>query len=395
MMPPVAAAAPQTQPSGAAAGAAVAQGQEASEGKDGVEGPITRAWLSDVAKQGAIAVVIISCKRPQYLTKTMTALLKAQRNPDQFPFVISQDDFDPIMAKMITDSYVKPGVAFHIHHRHDPKAPEVAKKFGQAKVALGYVRIAQHYGFALKTVFDVLGFEQLIFVEEDMEVAPDFFSYFAAMLPMLKRDPSLYCVSAWNDNGDANLVVDEKAAFRTEFFPGLGWMLTRQFWGEVRDRWAVSYWDEFMRRPDVRRDRHCIRPEVSRTYTFGEKGTSSGQFFKAHLSKIRINDVPVPWDTMNLDFLGSVATFDEWLEARLRESVRVQLATVDDSTRHGNQVRIQYDDSEYKKVVAKKFGLMDDEKEGIRRMSYRGVIIFAWKRRRVFLYTKKWPANLD
>merc|ERR1719343_1687856 len=138
-----------------------------------------------------------------------------------------------------------------------------------------------------------------------MDVAPDFFSYFKAMLPMLHSDPDLYCVSAWNDNGDASLVQDPLAAFRTDFFPGLGWMLRREVWLEVRERWAKAYWDEFMRRPDVRKGRQCIRPEVSRTFTFGEKGTSAGQFFKTHLSHIKLNTEAIDWSAQDLSFLGS------------------------------------------------------------------------------------------
>ena len=36
---------------------------------------------------------------------------------------------------------------------------------------------------------------------DDLEVAPDFFSYFSALRPLLQQDKSLWCVSAWNDNG--------------------------------------------------------------------------------------------------------------------------------------------------------------------------------------------------
>lgn len=38
-------------------------------------------------------------------------------------------------------------------------------------------------------------------VSDDLEVAPDFFSYFSALRRLLDKDDSLWCVSAWNDNG--------------------------------------------------------------------------------------------------------------------------------------------------------------------------------------------------
>ena len=50
----------------------------------------------------------------------------------------------------------------------------------------------------------------MIIVEDDLEISPDFFEYFTATLPLLKADPSLWCVSAWNDNGKAGL-IDQNA----------------------------------------------------------------------------------------------------------------------------------------------------------------------------------------
>jgi hypothetical protein len=43
---------------------------------------------------------------------------------------------------------------------------------------------------------------------DDLDIAPDFFDYFASTYPVLHSDPSLWCVSAWNDNGKTDLVED-------------------------------------------------------------------------------------------------------------------------------------------------------------------------------------------
>ena len=42
--------------------------------------------------------------------------------------------------------------------------------------------------------------------EDDLNIADDFFEYFEAMHRILITDPTLYCVSAWNDNGKKNLI---------------------------------------------------------------------------------------------------------------------------------------------------------------------------------------------
>ena len=38
-------------------------------------------------------------------------------------------------------------------------------------------------------------------VQDDMQLSPDFLSYFEATAPLLDADPSLFCVSSWNDHG--------------------------------------------------------------------------------------------------------------------------------------------------------------------------------------------------
>lgn len=75
----------------------------------------------------------------------------------------------------------------------------------------------------------------LLVVEDDLLFAPDFMEYFRAVAPVLEEDDSLFVVSAWNDNGFRDVVADPVALRRTEYFPGLGWLLPRRlFFDEVR-----------------------------------------------------------------------------------------------------------------------------------------------------------------
>jgi len=351
---------------------------------------ITEDSLRTLASSGAIAVALIVCKRPQYLKRTMDGIFRAQRDSDKFPLIISQDAFDDAMTRHVESSYVETGLAYHMHHTHEANAQSVASKFGSGKQAKGYVLIAQHFGFVMRRLIDDFGFGAITFIEEDIEVAPDIFSYFGAMLPLVRADPDLYCVSAWNDNGYDTLVEDPRLAFRTEFFPGLGWMMDRSLWDEVRDRWAEAYWDEFMRRADVRKGRHCIRPEISRTFTFGEEGISAGQFFKQHLSRIKLNTEQVDWASEDVGYLASASAFEEYIGGEIRAATETALAQADHAG--PGPIRIRYDDKREYQAVANKFSLMKDEKEGIRRMAYRGMIPFAWQGHRVYLYTNAWPS---
>ena len=122
---------------------------------------------------------------------------------------------------------------------------------------------------------------------------------------------SLYlAVSAWNDNGQAKLARDRERLYRSDFFPGLGWMMnryvcslvsvlmfsvyacvainqfvsgyrysnsshfsyynvfgyillsSRRIWEELSPKWPRAYWDDWLREPAQRKGRHTIRPEV-------------------------------------------------------------------------------------------------------------------------------------
>ena len=40
-------------------------------------------------------------------------------------------------------------------------------------------------------------------------------------------------MSAWNDNGQKGKVLDAEKLYRSDFFPGLGWMMTSDMWAEL------------------------------------------------------------------------------------------------------------------------------------------------------------------
>lgn len=67
-------------------------------------------------------------------------------------------------------------------------------------------------------------------LQDDMKLAVDFFTYFEAGAQLLDADPDLYCVSSWNDHGQRQFVQDARRLERSDFFPGLGWMLTKALW---------------------------------------------------------------------------------------------------------------------------------------------------------------------
>jgi hypothetical protein len=82
-----------------------------------------------------------------------------------------------------------------------------------------YCNLALHYKTLLQLFFECLQAPRLIFLEEDLQVSPDFFSYFEATAPLLDQDSSLYCISAWNDQGQVGRATNSTALYRTDGEP--------------------------------------------------------------------------------------------------------------------------------------------------------------------------------
>ena len=157
---------------------------------------------------------------------------------------------------------------FHVHWPRpvDEKGGE-SKKRGTFEV---YRNISTHYRNVLTELFDGWGFRKVLVLEDDMELSVDFFEYFEAMAALLDEDeketaahvsssgtneeaPGLLCASSWNDNGKGTHVSDPAALLRSDFFPGLGWMLTSAVWRTLAPEWPEAYWDDWMRSDAVRR----------------------------------------------------------------------------------------------------------------------------------------------
>ncbi|XP_065214849.1 putative alpha-1,3-mannosyl-glycoprotein 2-beta-N-acetylglucosaminyltransferase isoform X2 [Planococcus citri] len=219
----------------------------------------------------AVAVLVFSCNRIT-VARCLDQLIKYRKSKERFPIIVSQDCIHE-QTHNIIESYKS-----QVYHIQQPDQSDIFMPPKERKFK-GYFKIARHYKWALNLTFNHYQFNTVIVIEDDLDISPDFYEYFAATLPILQNDKSLWCVSAWNDNGKLNL-VDRNAInllYRTDFFPGLGWMLTRSLWQELLNKWPVSYWDDWMRRPEQRQNRSCIRPEISRTRTFGKIGVSNGQ----------------------------------------------------------------------------------------------------------------------
>ncbi|PNF36922.1 hypothetical protein B7P43_G08050 [Cryptotermes secundus] len=77
--------------------------------------------------------------------------------------------------------------------------------------------------------------------------------YFSQTKRLLEEDETLYCISAWNDQGYEYTSSD----------PSLNWD-----------------WDMWMRLPEVQKGRECVIPDVPQTYHFGALGLNMNSYFQ-------------------------------------------------------------------------------------------------------------------
>jgi len=339
-----------------------------------------------------IPILVFSCNRVT-VNRALDLLLTYRPSKAQFPIIVTQDCGHKETREVI-EGYGDQIIFIQQPDLSEPDVPPKEKKFR------GYFKIARHYGWALNQTLTEMAYEQVVIVEDDLEISPDFFEYFTATLPILKADKSLWCVSAWNDNGKTGLINESspELLYRTDFFPGLGWMLTKDLWREIMVKWPKSYWDDWMREPQHRKGRSCIRPEVSRTKTFGKIGVSNGMFYEKHLKYIVLNKQFVPFTVMDLNFLKK----DNYDESFVKMVYNTPVVSVQDlkSGKVGSNkaVRVPYHTREIYKKTAKALGIMDDFKSGVPRMAYRGIVSFMHSGVRVYLapnvnwagYDPKW-----
>lgn len=210
-----------------------------------------------------VPVAIIASNRPHYLY-TMLRTLLATPGVNKSNIVVFIDGFfqEPLLVTQLFS----------------------LKAIQHAPLGRKNARVSQHYKASLKAIFSLFpAANHALVLEEDLDVSPDLFAYFSQTLPLLE-DPSLYCISAWNDLGyEHSVSQDASLLMRVETMPGLGWLLKRSLYNELESKWPPADvlwdWDMWLRLSSVRKGRECIIPDVSRTYHFGSSGLNMNSFF--------------------------------------------------------------------------------------------------------------------
>jgi hypothetical protein len=221
-------------------------------------------------------IIMMTHKRAGYLALALDSLL-AVRGIDRSRVYVFQDGAHPEVGKVARARDLR---ILQRKHRAKHKVEPA-------------VHIAATYKWALGTFFAEVEprAKWAVIVEEDQLFAPDFLEYFDATGPVLLEDKSLLAVSSYNDNGFSYMVSDPTAVRRTEFFIGLGWLLTRRLWEkELKPRWPATHWDHWVRSA-VSRGRETVYPEISRSYHFGIRGAHANvEMFRRYFENIELHN---------------------------------------------------------------------------------------------------------
>ncbi|KRZ03449.1 Alpha-1,3-mannosyl-glycoprotein 2-beta-N-acetylglucosaminyltransferase [Trichinella zimbabwensis] len=296
-----------------------------------------------------IPVLVMACNRPAAIRVHLNQLLLLRPSPELFPIIVSQDcDHQP--TSQVIDTYRDSITVIKQPNQTEPMLSKKLKKFA------GYYKIARHYRWALNQIFFNMKYKTVIVTEDDLQIAVDFFEFFLATYKLLIADSSLYCISAWNDNGQEVMIED-----RPDLLSGLdvdpGTLERAQ--SEVAKR--------FLGRLDS-----------------GSSSTSRGLFYEKHLKSIKLNTKFVRFTAMNLTYLLK-ENYEKLFSSQVNQAPVVSLNAIQAGLWTGKSVRILYRNAKEFVDIAKIIGLMDDMKAGVPRTAFRGVVPVYYYKTRVFI----------
>jgi len=168
----------------------------------------------------------------------------------------------------------------------------------------------------------------IIFLEEELVLAPDFLLYMSQTMQLLDKDPTLYSISAWNDNGYKGTSSDPSAIYRVEGFPGLAFMISkttyiRQMKGQMKACCSSRAWDGWsLQTPD---QVEMVVPDVSRVVHRPYEGLGP----KTHMLEVLFNRERVYARESNMLLSNPMSlmmlNYENHVEALIRRAVILEM----------------------------------------------------------------------
>nr|XP_053650771.1 protein O-linked-mannose beta-1,2-N-acetylglucosaminyltransferase 1-like [Cherax quadricarinatus] len=202
-----------------------------------------------------VGVVVTAGNRHQYLYHTLTTLL-ATPGAQQHNVLVVLGDAPPSTTQLL--------------RLLDINFTKVAIQGQDNTKLFRYYRSV--FQLAVNTFPDA---PAVIFLDEDVEVSPDFFSFMSQTLWLLHADPTIYCINAFSITGVSNRTFNPSRVFRGSVQVMWGYAVTPQFIQEALIKWPEDEHNtnmiiyDFWLYMNVRRGRECVFPEVGRSSHYG------------------------------------------------------------------------------------------------------------------------------
>ncbi|CAK9045375.1 unnamed protein product, partial [Durusdinium trenchii] len=215
--------------------------------------------------EGDIAALVIATGRNvQSLQKTLRSLLRAGFGTNAV--LVSQSAPGEASRELCGDL----GIAWAGPSPH----LDVATFDGEADPWVHYGRSLDH----AKKHFAERDFRSLFIAEEDLIFSNGLHSYLAQLHPLLFKDSSLWCISAYSDLSLAPFARDVSVMLRTSWFSGRAWMVSfKKIVEVILPHWSLQQrWRPLLRQLAAEAQQDCLVPEVSRAAFTGYLCDSAG-----------------------------------------------------------------------------------------------------------------------
>lgn len=219
------------------------------------------------------AIVVLACRRKE-------GVLSSIRTLQSLPFI---DEFSLYVSigcpeEPIRWEFDDPTIRV-LHYQDPPTTKGIPKPF---------LRIQLHYQFLLKELFEVNQHSHVIILEDDLGLSRDLLNFFKQTASLLEADPSLVCVSAFNDQALGER-EDPLLLKRSSSFPNLALLFARRgydlLWRGKPLQDTTNGWDHWLRVQAASMQLECVYPVLPRVrHLITEKSSTATKGFAKKLA---------------------------------------------------------------------------------------------------------------
>ena len=240
------------------------------------------------------AIAVLACKRPSMVLRLLNSLVSLP-SIDDFSLYVSFGCPESLHSLEFTNHSIS------FLHYQDPKTLKA--------IPHPFLRIQLHYQFILQELFERRNHSHVIILEDDLELSPDLLNYFKQTSQILEADPSLVCVSAFNDQASGEN-ADPTLLKRTASFPNLGLLFHRHgydvLWYKQPLAHTTNGWDHWLRIRAASLQVECIYPVTPRVrhLVSSESSTASKAF------SMRLSNYPMVSELVDLGDLSYLIQYN-------------------------------------------------------------------------------------